>query len=105
VRSLLPGLLVLSTLTLPAPLFAQESGRLQAVREEVRGDKDRSDDHPKKGNKSDGRRDDDCDDGFMGQLFLMLALSPWILPHMALNDNFKTTAFSAAILTTSTAKV
>jgi hypothetical protein len=90
VRRLLPALLILTTLTTPA--LAQDGGRLDAVRDQVRGTKDQHDDNSHHDKHHDGPGDDD-DDEALGQVYLMLLISPWMLPHHALHDSFRNDSF------------
>jgi hypothetical protein len=99
VRRLLPILPVLLVFAVPAPLPAQDAGRLQTVREEVRGDNNPA--KPAAGSGKDKSKDrsggqddaEDDDDGNFGELFWAAAVAPWAAPHILLRDSFDNDSF------------
>src|SRR5437870_3811692 len=88
VHRLLPGQLILCLLT--SATLAQDGGRLEAVREEVRGDNQHTDKDDRR-----SRHQGECEDAddFLGELWAVFLAAPWLVPHACLHDNFKNDSF------------
>jgi hypothetical protein len=70
------------------PALSAQEGRLQQVREEVRGDDEHADKKEKKEKKTRERDSDADDDCLFGELFWRGLILPFVLPPALLGDDY-----------------